>query len=73
MDGYPEEINASYGIAKRIIHTHSKLLKQYNFKSHLLLLTNLYGPNDNFNPKSSHVIASLIKKFYEGKIKIKIC
>ena len=71
-DGYPEEINASYGIAKRIIHTHSlSYLKQYNFKSHLLLLTNLYGPNDNFNPKSSHVIASLIKKFYEGKIKNK--
>ena len=71
-DGYPEEINASYGIAKRIVHTHSlSYFKQYNFKSHLLLLTNLYGPNDNFNPKSSHVTASLIKKFYEGKIKNK--
>ena len=71
-DGYPEEINASYGIAKRIVHAHSlSYFKQYNFKSHLLLLTNLYGPNDNFNPKSSHVIASLIKKFYEGKIKNK--
>ncbi len=71
-DGYPEDINASYGIAKRIVHAHSlSYFKQYNFKSHLLLLTNLYGPNDNFNPKSSHVTASLIKKFYEGKIKNK--
>lgn len=71
-NGYPEEINSSYGIAKRIIHTHSlSYFKQYNFKSSLLLLTNLYGPNDNFNPKSSHVIAALIKKFYEGKIKKK--
>ena len=68
-NGYPEEINSSYGIAKRIIHTQSlSYYKQYKFKSILLLLTNLYGPKDNFNPKSSHVIAALIKKFVEGKI-----
>ena len=67
-NGYPDEINSSYGVAKRIIHAHSlSYFKQYKFKSILLLLTNLYGPNDNFNPKSSHVIAALIKKFYEGK------
>jgi len=68
-DGYPEEINSSYGIAKRIIHTQSlSYFKQYKFKSILLLLTNLYGPKDNFDQKSSHVIAALIKKFVEGKI-----
>ncbi len=66
--GYPETMSASYGIAKRIIHTHSiSYKKQYNFKSILVLLTNLYGPNDNFNPKSSHVIASLIKKVSDAK------
>ena len=71
-NGYPDEINSSYGVAKRIIHAHSlSYFKQYKFKSILLLLTNLYGPNDNFNPKSSHVIAALIKKFYEGKKKKK--
>ncbi len=69
-NGYPDEINSSYGIAKRIIHTHSlSYHKQYNFKSILLLLTNLYGPEDNFKPNSSHVIAALIKKFYDGKKK----
>jgi GDP-L-fucose synthase len=71
-DGYPEEINASYGIAKRLIHSQSlSYKKQYKFKSILLLLTNLYGPLDNFNPKTSHVVASLIKKFVEAKIKNK--
>jgi len=71
-NGYPEETNSSYGIAKRIIHTHSlSYSKQYKFNSILLLLTNLYGPNDNFRTNSSHVIAALIKKFYEGKIKKK--
>lgn len=69
-NGYPEEINSSYGIAKRLIHAHSlSYKKQYNFTSILLLLTNLYGPNDNFKPESSHVIASLIKKFYFAKLK----
>tara|TARA_Y100001970_G_scaffold288330_1_gene415320 strand:- start:5494 stop:6429 length:936 start_codon:yes stop_codon:yes gene_type:complete len=70
--GFPEDGASSYGIAKRIIHTQSSGYKeQYNFNSVLVLLTNLYGPNDNFNPKSSHVIASLIKKFHEAKIKKK--
>ena len=68
-NGYPEEVNSSYGIAKRLIHAQSlSYKKQYNFTSILLLLTNLYGPYDNFDPESSHVIAALIKKFYYGKI-----
>ena len=47
--GYPEETNAPYGIAKRIMHTHSlSYRKQYNFNSIMLILTNLYGPMDNF-------------------------
>jgi GDP-L-fucose synthase len=69
-NGFPEEINSSYGITKRMIHAQSlSYKKQYGFKSILLLFTNLYGPNDNFDPKSSHVIAALIKKFSFGKIK----
>ena len=69
-DGFPEDANAPYGIAKRIMHVQSSSYKkQYGFNSILLLLTNLYGPGDNFNPSSSHVIASLIKKFNEAKIK----
>jgi len=66
--GFPEEANAPYGIAKRIMDVQSKSYrKQYGFNSILLLLTNLYGPGDNFNPDSSHVIAALIKRFYEAK------
>lgn len=67
-DGFPEEANAPYGIAKRIMHVQSSSYKkQYGFNSIVLLLTNLFGPGDNFNPDSSHVIAALIKKFYEAK------
>ena len=67
-NGFPEDGASSYGIAKRLIHAQSiGYKKQYNFNSVLILLTNLYGPQDNFNPKSSHVIASLIKKFYDAK------
>ena len=51
-----------------IISQSLSYFKQYKFKSILLLLTNLYGPKDNFDQKSSHVIAALIKKFVEGKI-----
>lgn len=69
-NGFPEDTNSSYGIAKRMIHAQSlSYKKQYKFKSILLLLTNLYGPNDNFHPKSSHVVASLIKKFFLAKKK----
>ncbi len=67
-DGYPEEANAPYGIAKRITHVQSESYKkQYNFNSIMMLLTNLYGPGDNFNVDSSHVIAALIRRFYEAK------
>jgi len=67
-NGYPEETNAPYGIAKRIMHTHSlSYRKQYDFNSIMLILTNLYGPMDNFKKMSSHVVAALIKRFYEAK------
>ena len=66
--GYPQEDNAPYGIAKRIMHTHSlSYRKQYDFNSIVMILTNLYGPNDNFNKDTSHVIAALIRRFYEAK------
>jgi len=66
--GYPQEDNAPYGIAKRIMHTHSlSYRKQYNFNSIMMILTNLYGPGDNFNKDTSHVIAALIRRFYEAK------
>jgi GDP-L-fucose synthase len=67
-NGFPEEANAPYGIAKRIMHVQSvSYKKQYNFNSIVLFLTNLYGPKDNFDENSSHVIAALIKRFYEAK------
>ena len=49
----------------------SSYKKQYGFNSILLLLTNLYGPGDNFDPKTSHVIAALIKRFYDAKVENK--
>ena len=67
--GFPDVINAPYGIAKRIMHVQStSYRKQYGFNSILLILTNLYGPQDNFNPETSHVVAALIKRFYDAKI-----
>ena len=67
-NGYPEEANAHYGIEKRIMHVQSESYKkQYNFNSIMLLLTNLYGPEDNFDKKSSHVIAALLRRFSEAK------
>ncbi len=67
-EGYPEMVNAPYGIAKRIMHAHSiSYRKQYEYNSILLILTNLFGPGDNFNPETSHVIAALIKRFYDAK------
>ena len=69
-DGFPETTNAPYGIAKRIMHAHSiSYRKQYEYNSILLILTNLFGPGDNFNPDTSHVIAALIKRFYDAKKK----
>jgi GDP-L-fucose synthase len=61
--GYPEETNAPYGLAKKMLLVQSQAYRQqYNFNSIFLLLVNLYGPGDNFDPGSSHVIPSLIKK-----------
>ncbi|MHB8276112.1 MAG: GDP-L-fucose synthase family protein [Candidatus Humimicrobiaceae bacterium] len=67
-DGYPEETNAPYGLAKKMLLVQSQAYKQqYGFNSIFLLPVNLYGPGDNFDPNSSHVIPALIKKFYEAK------
>ena len=62
-DGYPEETNASYGLAKKMLLVQSQAYRtEYGFNSIFLLPVNLYGPGDNFNPTSSHVIPALIKK-----------
>src|SRR3972149_1657438 len=62
-NGYPEETNAPYGLAKKMLLVQSQAYRtQYGFNSIYLLPVNLYGPGDNFNPKSSHVIPALIKK-----------
>ena len=61
--GYPEETNAPYGLAKKMLLVQSQAYRQeYGFNSIFLLPVNLYGPNDNFDPSSSHVIPALIKK-----------
>jgi len=66
-NGYPEETNAPYGLAKKMLLVQSQSYRtQYNFNSIFLLPVNLYGPGDNFNPESSHVIAALIKKCVEA-------
>jgi GDP-L-fucose synthase len=62
-NGYPEETNAPYGLAKKMMLVQSQAYReQYNFSSIFLLPVNLYGPGDNFDPRSSHVIPALIKK-----------
>lgn len=67
-DGYPEETNAPYGLAKKMMLVQSQSYRQqYGFDSIFLLPVNLYGPGDNFDPGSSHVIPALIKKFVEAK------
>ncbi len=68
-DGYPEETNASYGLSKKMMMVQSEAYRQeYNFKSIVLLQTNLYGPEDNFDPSTSHVIPALIQKIHDAKI-----
>jgi len=74
-NGYPEETNAPYGLAKKMMLVQSQSYqKQYGFNSIFLLPVNLYGPRDNFDPKSSHVIPALIMKcvdaINEGKDEI---
>jgi GDP-L-fucose synthase len=62
-NGYPEETNAPYGIAKKALLVQGQAYRQqFNFNSIHLIPVNLYGPGDNFDPKSSHVIPALIKK-----------
>jgi GDP-L-fucose synthase len=62
-DGYPEETNAPYGLAKKMLLVQGQAYRQqYGFPSIYLLPVNLYGPRDNFDPRSSHVIPALIKK-----------
>lgn len=62
-NGYPEETNAPYGLAKKMLLVQAQAYRrQYGFNCIYLLPVNLYGPGDNFDPKSSHVIPALIKK-----------
>lgn len=66
-NGYPEETNAPYGLAKKMLIVQSQAYRQqYQFNSINLLQVNLYGPRDNFNPESSHVIPALIRKCYDA-------
>ncbi|MCB4790644.1 MAG: GDP-L-fucose synthase [Elusimicrobia bacterium] len=65
--GYPEETNAPYGLAKKMLLVQSQAYRQqYGFNSIFLMPVNLYGPGDNFNPDTSHVIPSLIKKCFDA-------
>ncbi len=67
-NGYPEETNAPYGLAKKMLLVQSQAYRdQYGYNSIFLLPVNLYGPGDNFNPRSSHVIPALIRKCVEAK------
>ncbi|MEM9244447.1 MAG: GDP-L-fucose synthase [Cyanobacteria bacterium P01_F01_bin.153] len=67
-DGYPEETNAPYGVAKKALLVQLQSYRdQYDFNGVYLLPVNLYGPEDNFNPASSHVIPALIRKVYEAQ------
>ncbi len=69
-NGYPEETNAPYGIAKKALLVQLQAYRQqYGFNGIYLLPVNLYGPEDNFDPKSSHVIPALIRKVQEAQIK----
>jgi len=67
-NGYPEETNAPYGLAKKMMLVQSQTYReQYNFNSIFLLPVNLYGPRDNFDLETSHVIPALIRKCLEAK------
>lgn len=68
-DGYPEETNAPYGLAKKMLLVQSQAYRQqYDFNAVYVLPVNLYGPHDNFSEQSSHVIPALIKKCIDAKI-----
>jgi GDP-L-fucose synthase len=67
-NGYPEETNAPYGLSKKMLAVQSQAYRdQYGFNSIFLLPVNLYGPGDNFDPASSHVIPALVRKFVEAQ------
>jgi GDP-L-fucose synthase len=67
-NGYPEETNAPYGLAKKMLLVQAQAYRQqYGFNAIFLLPVNLYGPGDNFDPASSHVIPALIRKCLEGR------
>ena len=67
-NGYPEETNAPYGIAKKALLVQSQAYRQqYGLNSIFLLPVNLYGPGDNFDPRSSHVIPALVKKVHDAQ------
>jgi GDP-L-fucose synthase len=66
-NGYPEETNAPYGIAKKMLLVQSQAYRaEYGFNAIHLLMVNLYGPGDNFDPQSSHVIPALIRKMTDA-------
>jgi GDP-L-fucose synthase len=66
-NGYPEETNAPYGLAKKMLLVQSQAYRQqYGFNSIFLLPVNLYGPGDNVDPRSSHVIPALVRKCVEA-------
>lgn len=67
-NGYPEETNAPYGLAKKMLLVQSQAYRQeYGYNSIFLLPVNLYGPRDNFDSETSHVIPALIRKFVEAR------
>lgn len=67
--GYPEETNAPYALAKKMLLVQAQAYRQqYGFNAIYLLPVNLYGPGDNFDPRSSHVIPALIKKCFDAKL-----
>ena len=67
-NGYPEETNAPYGLAKKMLLVQAQAYRQqYDFNAIFLLPVNLYGPRDNFDPASSHVIPALIRKCVQGQ------
>jgi GDP-L-fucose synthase len=67
-NGYPEETNAPYGLAKKMLLVQAQAYRtQYKFNAIFILPVNMYGPGDNFNPDSSHVIPALVKKFVDAR------
>ncbi len=67
-NGYPEETNAPYGLAKKMLLVQAQAYRQeYGYNAVFLLPVNLYGPRDNFNPESSHVIPAMIRRYIEAQ------